>query len=345
MNNAIRQYDLKSLNRAELEAITEFSNTMRAERLPDDPPVPLEEIQARMTHIPEFVKVHAWGVQDGKKLVGRADLVLIEMDTNQHLAQIDIDIHPEHRQKGLGRAFLRLVAEGALENQRTLLITGTSSRVPSGADFLARHGFTAGLESSVSQLDLRELQPALADDWIARALERAAGFEIGFWDGPYPEAELPAIAELMAVMNTAPRGDLEMEDFHFSPEMLRQLEQTTFGAGGKRITAYARERATNRFAGFTEITYHPNRPQILSQGGTGVFPEFRNLGLGRWLKAATLRWVLENLPEARFVRTGNATSNAAMLGINIALGFKPYFTHTDWQGDVSRVLESLGTPT
>ena len=345
MKNAIRKMDLKTLTDAEFEAITAFSNTLRAERLPDDPPVPLEEIRARMTHIPEFVKVHAWGVLDGQKLVGRADLVLIEMDTNQHLAQIDIDIRPEYRQKGLGKELLRTLAEAALENQRTLMITSTSSRVPSGADFLARHGFTAGLESSVSQLDVRELQLALLEDWIGRASDRAAGFEIGFWDGPYPEEELPAIAELMAVMNTAPRGDLEMEDFHFSPEQLRQLEQTTFGAGGKRITAYARERATNRFAGFTEIAYHPHRPQILSQGGTGVFPEFRNLGLGRFLKAATLKWVLENLPDARFVRTGNATSNAAMLGINIALGFKPYFVHTDWQGDVRRVLESLGTPT
>lgn len=341
MTNEIQKLDLKSLTDADFVAINALNNTMRAERLPDDPPVPLAETRARLAHIPDFVDIHSWVAREDDALIGRGNLVLLNMDTNQHLAQVEIEVHPEHRHNGLGQTFLQLIAEKALEHKRTLLITDTSSCVPSGVSFLEQCGFTRGLETRVSQLDLRELDPKLLEDWIARAEERASGFELGFWDGAYPEDELPAIAELMNVMNTAPRGELEMEDFHFTPQMLRQLEENTFGPGGKRLTAYARERATNRFAGFTEITYHPNRPQILNQGGTGVFPDFRNLGLGRWIKAATLQRVLKTLPEARFVRTGNATTNAAMLGINVALGFKPYFTHTDWQADTVRVLERL----
>lgn len=337
----IRPYDLKALTDAQLVALTDLGNTMRAERLPDDPPIPLEERRARIAHIPEFVRVFTWGVTDDETLLAQAELVIFEMDTNRHLAQIEIDVRPEHRRLGLGRALLRAVVEATLEQKRALLITNTSSRVPSGASFLERYGFTRGLDSRVSQLDLRELDPGLLEGWIERAQERATAFDLGFWDGPYPEDELASIAELMGVMNTAPRGDLEVEDFNVTPEQLRQLEQNTFGSGAKRITAYAREHATGRFAGFTEITYHPNRPQILHQGGTGVFGEFRKLGLGRWLKAATLHRVLETLPEARFIRTGNATTNAAMLGINVALGFEPYFTHTDWQADAASVLERL----
>lgn len=39
----------------------------------------------------------------------------------------------------------------------------------------------------------------------------------------------------------------------------------------------------------------------------------------------------KNAPEARVIQTNNAEENAAMLGINVALGFKPWVAITEWQ--------------
>jgi GNAT superfamily N-acetyltransferase len=74
---------------------------------------------------------------------------------------------------------------------------------------------------------------------------------------------------------------------------------------------------------------------------TGVFPQYRNKGLGRWLKAAMLDKVLKERPQAKYVRTGNADTNVAMLKINTALGFKPYMAEALWQVDLQNVLAYL----
>jgi len=54
----------------------------------------------------------------------------------------------------------------------------------------------------------------------------------------------------------------------------------------QRAPLVARELATGKLAGFTETFWRPSNAELLQQGGTGVWPQFRNKGLGRWLKAA-----------------------------------------------------------
>ncbi len=41
--------------------------------------------------------------------------------------------------------------------------------------------------------------------------------------------------------------------------------------------------------------------------------------------------ILAELPEARYIRTENAGSNAPMLTINIKMGFRPAWENTIWQ--------------
>jgi GNAT superfamily N-acetyltransferase len=241
----------------------------------------------------------------------------------------------------LGRQFLGLVAEAARQDNRRLLLTETNTRVPGGEAFLGRIGGQKGLEGHVNQLRLAELDRDLLGRWLERGQERSFEFDLGVWEGPYPEEQLAAVAELFDLTNQQPIGDLEIEDTHMTPERLRQMEQMLFSRGSQRWTFYVIEKATGRFAGYSETVWNPNRPEILRQDMTGVFPEFRSLGLGRWMKAAMLDKVLKERPEVKYVRTGNADTNTAMLKINHELGFRPYFATAVWQVELERVQEYL----
>lgn len=206
---------------------------------------------------------------------------------------------------------------------------------------MTRLGAKKGLETHTNQLRIADLDRHLINRWLARGQENQAEFELGLWDGAYPQAQLQAIADLSTLTNQQPFGELEIEDMHTTPEQLRQIETNLFARGSQRWTFYLVDRATGKFAGYSETVWNPNRPEVLRQDMTGVFPQYRNKGLGRWLKAAMLDKVLKERPQVKYVRTGNADTNVAMLKINTALGFKPYMAEALWQVDLQDVLAYL----
>ncbi|MBI3734355.1 MAG: GNAT family N-acetyltransferase [Chloroflexi bacterium] len=339
----IESLNPKTASDQEYAALNRFGNILRAERLPNDPPMPLEEEIQRGRNIPPFVDVKFWATRraDSAEIIATALTAILRTGDNEHVAQFEIEVLPEMRRQGLGRQLLARVAGTAKQEGRRLMITDTSERIPAGEAFMRRLGAAMGLATHVNQLDLAELNHDLVRLWLEQAPQRAPGFEIGFWPGAYPEEDLQAIAELNDVMNTAPRDRLEVDDMHFTPEQLRQMEQANAQRGVERWTMYTRETQSRAFAGFTDVYWHPNRPQILNQGNTGVFPRYRSKGLGRWLKAAMIEKVLRDRPEVRYIRTGNADSNEPMLKINTNLGFKPYQSQCVWQVETDKVLDYL----
>lgn len=331
----------KTATESEIREFTDLINILRRETHPDDPPTQAEVRIHELKNMPDFVEVHLWIARENNTAIGTANLQVLHLPDNQHMAQMGIQILPEQRKKGLGTTFLKQILEVAKVANRTMLMTFSHDKIPAGTAFLEHFGFTPGLEQTVSQLEISKLEPGKLESWIKAGEARASDYVLGSWDGAIPEGEIAAFAHLMDVMNTQPKGDLEMEDQHISPQVIRDIEKVKFGAGGKRVISYVKHRVSGEFAGYTELEWHPSRASIVSQEATGVNLEHRNLGLGRWLKAANLKEMLTVNPEAKFVRTGNAHSNAAMLKINVELGFKPYFTSIVWQGKTDIVHEKL----
>jgi mycothiol synthase len=331
----------KTVTETEIREFTDLSNVLRKETQPDDPPAQAEVRIQEFKNLPDFIVVHIWLARENNAAIGFANLQIVHLPDNQHMAQFNVQILPEHRNKGVGKTILNQVCETAKNANRSLLIAMSHDKIPAGEIFLEHFGFGRGMETKVSQLSVSELESDKLETWINDGQTRAFDYVLGSWDAAIPEDEILAFSKLMDVMNTQPKGDLEMEDEHLSPEVIRDMEKVKFGSGGRRVISYVKHRPSGEFAGYTELEWHPTRASIVTQQATGVNPEHRNLGLGRWLKAANLKEMLAMNPEAKFVRTGNANDNAAMLKINLELGFKPYFASIVWQGNTDTILEKL----
>jgi mycothiol synthase len=341
----IQHTDKTSLTDKFVTQLVEHVNRMRLETHPDDPPVPPEEIIAQVKHLPPVIHLHIWNVQTDSsaqpKMEASAQLQMFDMDTNRHVAELGIEIEPHLRRQGYGAALLHRAATTARDAGRTLLLASSNDRVQAGAPFLERFGFTPGLANHVNQLTLSDLDLGLMRAWVAQAAERAQDYELFTLHGAYPEDRLEDIVAMLDVMNTAPRGDLNVEDSHMTPELVRQMETMMLARGGTRAATFAQHRDSKQLVGYSELTWVTTRPKIVSQQGTGVHPDHRGFGLGRALKAMNALAMLERNEKAQFIRTGNADENAPMLKINHAMGFKPYIAATQWQADVSKVLEAL----
>lgn len=335
--------DLKHATEREYQALHRFTTRLRAELLPDDPATPLEAaIQAWRNPSP-LATTTTWisWQDDRERIVGRGQLVLPTSGANEHLGQATIEVLPEARGRHLGRALLAAIAAALRAADRRVLIVKTTDRVPAGARFMEKLGAEAGLAAHAQQLAIADLDRERIGRWCAAGPH--TDYELVLWDGPYPDADLEAIAALMEVMNTQPHGGLSVERQAVTAAMLRQVERALATQGARRWTLAARERATGRLAGFTEMMWMPSKPHLLLQTHTGVVPEHRGRGLARWLKAELLDHVPPRCPESRFVRTSNADTNAAMLKVNAELGFEPYESWTVWQAALERVEAYLAT--
>lgn len=339
----IEPFAYAAASEAAYAAYNDFSNQMRAEQLPDDPPRSLAETVQELQALPPFMTLSMWlGYVDGV-VVASGTAVTAQMEENQHVAQINVNVLPAYRRQGVGTRLLRLISERVAAAKRKLLVGQTNGRVAAGAAFAERIGASRGLEAHINQLDLAELDHDLIARWLTQAQDKADRFELVLWDGSYPEEAMDEVVALYDVMNQQPRGELEVEDFHYTAEQIRQMEAATQARGYQQWTLVVRDRQSGKVAGFTDVNWNPDKPEILHQGNTGVFPEYRGQGLGKWLKAAMLEKVIRERPFVKHVRTGNADANAPMLKINRDLGFKPHQSQSLWQVSLEAVQTYLAS--
>jgi mycothiol synthase len=336
------QIEIHTAPEADLLPIHNFWNARRAEILPDDPPIPWEERLRNWRQPSKHEQTRTFVLHMGQQLLGFAEAEWHEDDTdNPDIAWMALEVEPKFQRQGNGSRLMLALLEEIAPLGRTKLFTSTMSVKSGGRPFAEFVGAKFGQEEHTNQLLFADLNHA----YLKKSLEQAPRdlYELVWYENNLPDddLELQKICDVFNVMNTAPRGELEINDFQDTPQKLRDWYEDIAKEEIQWILCLAKHAATGVYAGFTQNGWHHNRPKIIQQWGTGVNPAYRGHGLGAWLKAAMLERIMQQRPTVDRIRTGNADSNAPMLKINHALGFKPFLDRTEWQINVQQSLEIL----
>lgn len=325
--------DPLTLDATTLDLYTDLVNQYRHELDPDQPLYDAAEVRRQISTVVDFFREERYIVwnADRTQIVGRCYVgCLTGFDTNRALADGFVYVAPQYRRQGVGRRLLQPMVDAMWRWERTILTSFTDSRMVEGEQALAVVSPRKGMAQVISELVLADVDRALLADWVARAQERAAGYTLRFFDGAYPPTLYDAMAEMLNLMNSAPREDMPWEDVVWTADHMRQMDEELVTSGRERWVAVS-VAPDGRFCGYSAVYWWAGEPLLVQQGDTAIDPVHRNLGLGRWLKAAMVQRLLLERPQVKRVRTGNAGSNAPMLAINRALGFRPAYTVTGWQ--------------
>jgi GNAT superfamily N-acetyltransferase len=264
---------------------------------------------------------HAYLARDDDGvLVGQLTVHLPTYD-NTNLAWCGVDVHPDHRGRGVGGQLLAYGDELARDAGRTSM--GLSQwDLPKADAFARRHGFERKAIEVNRRQDIAGLDWTTVQKLYDEAVRASSGYELIRVTGRLPEEMLEDMVALTASINDAPKDDLDLEDDEFSPERLRAYEEAQLAHERTVYRVIARERATGALAGHSTVTVERERPHIGEQHDTAVDRAHRGHRLGALTKTGMLLWLREAEPALSQLDTWNAESNNHMIAINEQLGYR-----------------------
>jgi RimJ/RimL family protein N-acetyltransferase len=124
-------------------------------------------------------------------------------------------------------------------------------------------------------------------------------------------------------------------------DRVRAHEQDLRERGVEQRVVVAVHEATGTVVGLTELELHPNPPDLGFQNDTAVSAAHRGHGLGRFIKAAMVRWLVEERPTIRRIGTSTAADNTFMISVNHQIGFRTVRSMIDVEADLDGLAAYL----
>jgi mycothiol synthase len=321
----------------ELAALHAVETPVAAERGSNRMPQPPGAYVASARNLPSQFHDHAWLAETAGGTPVAAGFCWSNSSGDPRVMECDLFVRRDHRRRGIGSRLLSSVLEVSAAEQRPLLTWSTFGAVPAGEAFSRQLGGQVARLNHTSELSVADLDWKMISSWTRAGRARELGYQVELVDGAFPERLRADAVTFHRIMETAPQEGLDAGQVTVDAGFVAQLDLALVAAGRTRWTVFVRDPA-GQCVGGTEVTFEPGNPGTVFQQNTGIDPVHRGLGLAKWAKALMLERISRECPQARRVRTENASSNAPMLAINRALGFQVTGTRTEWQARLDDLL-------
>jgi GNAT superfamily N-acetyltransferase len=255
-----------------------------------------------------------WVAREDDRVAGTATATYHETE-NREMASVVVRVRPDLRRRGVETSLLRAILPDLRAHGRDTLV-GAGLRVGGAGDEWTRTlGFVRTQERAWQSLTIGDVDPGL---WRVPAPE---GFRIEKWIDRAPEPLVAGLARARTAIADAPRGASSYVPPAWTVARVREREDAMARIGEEHRLVVAVHEQSGVVAGLTEIAIEPNQPNFCYQEDTAVLADFRGQGLGRFIKAAMMRWLTADRPSIERVLTTTEASNAHMIRVNHQIGY------------------------
>jgi GNAT superfamily N-acetyltransferase len=245
----------------------------------------------------------------------------------EHLAELEVAVHHAERRQGVGTRLLEAAVAAARSDGRRSVVAQAAEDSP-GDHFLAERGFRRVLALTYARLVLADAD--LAE--ITRLAELPhPGYRLTAWEGAVPPDLARGFADSRRAMDDMPMEDTDYGTVVWDVDRVLAAAEAVARRGDLLRTVAALDTADGSVVGFSELVVPGDGKGDGQHYGTAVLPEHRGHGLGRWMKAESIRRAHRYHPGLTGLLTDTATGNAPMLAINDELGYVPTHRAVEFQ--------------
>jgi mycothiol synthase len=233
---------------------------------------------------------------------------------------VNIFIDLQYQRMGVGGAIFDKLLNELTDLDAEVAWTMNREDLHFQRGFFERRGFVEKRRDWESRLDLSSFKPEKFQAELSRVAQEGINFTTLKEELQHGENSLRKLHDLVQ---------------HIAADMPRQADFTPLSydqwktplSNSPRLLpeGYVIAKDGPEFVGMSNLLRNEKMPLTLSQDDTGVKREYRGRGIATALKIRVIEFARESGYES--IETWNDSTNAAMLAVNIKLGFKK---HVGW---------------